>query len=67
MYMIRKRFMYWHVPASSRITLKRERGEVYCFFPAKLVKKLKSAVNYIVSQIHDPVAKTIRDRKVVLS
>jgi hypothetical protein len=64
MHTVRKRFMYWYIPPVTKITLKKDPQSVYCFVPAKVVKKLKTAMNYIVSQFHDPVAKTLRDRKI---
>ncbi|WP_252179317.1 hypothetical protein [Endozoicomonas sp. 4G] len=67
MYMVRKRFMYWHIPPTCRITLKRERGEVYCFYPVKRVKRQQNVIKYILRVFHDPIAKTIRDREVELS
>ena len=68
MYLVRKRFMYWQVPATTRVRLERDpsRG-IYCFYPARLVKLLKTVAKRLVLGDYPPVAKTIRDRNIALS
>ena len=65
MYLVRKRFMYWQVPAVTRVRLVRDPSlGIYCFYPAKLVKLMKQVVKRLVLNHYPPVAKTIRDRTV---
>ncbi|WP_422132983.1 hypothetical protein [Endozoicomonas sp. ALD040] len=67
MNIVRQRFMYWHIPSTTRVVLKRERNEGYCFYPLKRVKQVRSSVRYIRCLIYEPFAKTIWDRRVTLS
>lgn len=66
MYMVRKRFMYWHIPATTEVRLDPRGEGVYCFVPAKLVKVANVVMKYIPLVDYDPVAKTLRDRMVAL-
>lgn len=65
MYLVRKRFIYWQVPATTRVRLERDPSQgVYCFYPAKLVKLLKTVSRRLVLNKYPSVAKTIRDRNI---
>ena len=67
MYLVRKRFMYWQVPAVSRVRLVRAPSQgIYCFYPVKLVKLIKTVAKRLVLNHYAPVAKTIRDRRIAL-
>ncbi|MGI9276888.1 MAG: hypothetical protein ACR2PT_18835 [Endozoicomonas sp.] len=64
MYLVRKKFMYWQVPATTKIHFNSERQGNYCFVPARLVSKLEKALKRIGSMFSQPVAKTLRDRRI---
>ena len=67
MYLVRKRFMYWQVPAVTRVFLERDPSKgIYCFYPARLIRLAKKAVKFLVLSHYPPVAKTLRDRIIVV-
>ncbi|AMO57661.1 hypothetical protein GZ77_13945 [Endozoicomonas montiporae] len=67
MYLVRKRFMYWQVPAVTRVCLERDPSQgIYCFYPARLIKMVKKVVNVLVLKHYPPVGKTLRDRSITI-
>ncbi|MCW7551192.1 hypothetical protein NX722_00655 [Endozoicomonas gorgoniicola] len=65
MYLVRKRFLYSQVPAVTRVFLERDPSQgIYCFYPARLIRKVSKAVKYLVLKHYPPIAKTLRDRRV---
>lgn len=66
MYLVRKRFLYSQVPAVTRVFLERDpsRG-IYCFYPARLIRRIRKVVSCLVLKHYPPVGKTLRDRMVV--
>ena len=64
MYMVRKRFMYWHIPATSKIHLSRDRNASYCFVPARLVKAARKLDNYIVERLRNRLATPLSKRSI---
>ena len=64
MYMVRKRFMYWHIPATTKLHLSRERNACYCFAPARLVKTVKQPVNFIVNRLINDLVTPISKRRI---
>ena len=65
MYMVRKRFMYFNVPTTTKLHLNRGGNGCYCFSPARLVKKAeKRAGNYIVERLLNVLIKPMTERKI---
>ncbi|MET4695603.1 hypothetical protein [Endozoicomonas lisbonensis] len=63
MYLVRKRFLYWQVPAVTRVFLERDPSQgIYCFYPARLIRKVRKAVKYLVLKHYPPIGKTLSDR-----
>ncbi|MRI33690.1 hypothetical protein EOPP23_11905 [Endozoicomonas sp. OPT23] len=59
--------MYWRVPETTQVKVKTRQDQCYCFVPAKLVSRLRSAeTNHFGQQmLCKSVAKTLRDRSIV--
>lgn len=64
MYVVRKRFMYWYIPGTTKVHLSRDRNPLQCFSPARLVKKVKQPVNYIVDRLISDLATPISKRRI---
>ena len=64
MYMVRKRFMYWHIPATTKLHLSRDSNACYCFVPARLVTTKKQPGNYIVERLITVLVKPVAERKI---
>ena len=63
MYMVRKRFMYWHIPATTKLHLSRDRNACYCFSPARLVKAEKKPGKFIIERLISELVTPISKRK----
>ena len=66
MYMVRKRFMYWQVPTVTKVPLRKEKGEAFCFVPAKRVKRVKKSGNHMVQRLLTEYSSSLFDRRVTL-
>ena len=64
MYLVRKKFMYWQVPSTTKVLLGDNKQRPYCFVPARLVSTLERTLKNIRAAFSVPVAKTLRDRTV---
>lgn len=66
MYMVRKRFMYWHIPTTTKVHLSLGKNASYCFIPARLATSVKDPVNYIAERLINILTTPISERKVKL-
>lgn len=66
MYMVRKRFMYWQIPSTTKVHIRLDNNEVVCFAPAKRVKKINKRGNFIVQRLLTEYSRHLRDRRVTL-
>ena len=64
MYMVRKRFMYWQVPTTTKLHIRREEGEAYCFIPARLIKRVQKPKSYIVQRLLVEYSALLQDRQI---
>lgn len=66
MYMVRKRFMYWYVPATTKIHLNHDKSASYCFVSARSAKKAVQPVNYIVERMTNILTTPLMKRMIIL-
>ena len=64
MFMVRKRFMYWQVPTTTRVHIRRQQGEAYCFIPSRLVRQAQKSGNYMVQRLLTEYSLSLSDRQV---
>ncbi len=67
MYIARKQFLYWHIPATTRVYLNTQphRQAAYCFVPAKLVTKVAAPKSRIFPRLLSESAKCLAVRGII--